>query len=281
MSDTVVEVRMTSGATDEDLLGVVDALEQLGASQLELAERAEPPRAWARLAHAVDEAERAVQDRLRGLAVVASVRAAPLTQMDWNSVARLGMRPASFGPLVVVPPGLPPPEDAELILEIDSGGAFGSGLHPSTALVLEQLVQLDLPSELLDLGTGTGILALAALRLGAQRAVGTDIDAEIIEVARRNALDNGLADRLELHVEAPDALGRQFPLVCANVLAAPLTDLAPKLVRALAPGATLLLSGLTHHQVDDVVAAYRNMGLWWVGQKEEQGWVSLALRPSW
>lgn len=280
MVDVVVEVRLAVGADDAALLAVVEALERAGAADLELAEQARPPRAWARFVDlSIEGARRRVQDGLQSASIVEQIRAAALTTQDWNSVAAFGLRAARFGSLTVVPPGLPAEGDA--VLEIDAGGAFGSGLHPSTALVLEWLASEPPPEVVLDFGTGTGILGLAALRLGAARAVGLDVDPTALRVAAANAAANGLEGRFEVHAGPLEALERQFPLVLANVLAAPLAALAPRLVRAIAPGATLVLSGLQPHQVEDVVRAYRDLGMWWTGQSERDGWVSLRLRPSW
>lgn len=275
----VVEVRLAGAAP---LLDAMEALEAAGAEALELLEEGAPPRAWGLFPPEAAGLEAAVQAELRSRGVEgAAVRASPLVRSDWASVVQLGLRPAVFGDLAVVPPGCPAPAGVRHALTIETDGAFGSGLHPSTALVLARLAERPPVPRLLDLGTGTGILALAALAWGTEEAVGTDIDPAALAVARRNAAAAGLQDRLTLLAGGPEVVSGQFPRVVANVLAAPLADLAPQVVRLLAPGAELLLSGLQPHQVDEVARAYRDRGLWWVGETEDRGWVSLELRPSW
>jgi len=276
----VVEVRLAEGA-GAPVLEAMDALEAAGAEALEVLEEGDPPRVWGLLSGAAPAVERAVQDELRARSVVGvELRVSPVERADWASVVQLGLRPVVFGDLAVVPPGCPAPAVAH-VLTIETDGAFGSGLHPSTALVLERLAGLEPVPAMLDLGTGTGILALAALAWGTDRVVGTDIDPTALVVAARNAAAAGLQDRLTLLAGGPEVVHGQFPRVVANVLAAPLAELAPQVVRLLAPGAQLILSGLLPHQVDEVVRAYRDRGLWWVGETADRGWVSVELRPSW
>jgi ribosomal protein L11 methyltransferase len=127
-------------------------------------------------------------------------------------------------------------------------------------------------------GTGTGILAFGALLLGAERAVGTDNDPEALRVADENAALNGLADRLVLTDAEPDGIGEQFPLVVANILSEPLIAMAPKLASRVAPGGTLVLSGVLGVQAEDVARAYEAAGL--VGRviTPRNEWVRIELR---
>lgn len=183
-----------------------------------------------------------------------------------------------FGPLRVEVSTAPHAYESEGLL-IDPGPTFGSGLHPSTALLLQVLVERR-PSLVLDVGTGSGILALAALRLGARRAVGTDLESQFLEVARANAQRNRLSG-FETRLEAPEDLGEQFPFVVANILPSELADLAPRLIQAVAPRGSLWLSGLRNGQEPPVVQAYRALGVHTVGRRDSGPWCALELCPSW
>lgn len=199
-----------------------------------------------------------------------------LTQADWDSVACVEGMVRWFGPLRLAVTQAPTKEG----LHIEAGAAFGTGLHPSTALLLDVLVERR-PSEVLDVGTGSGVLALAALRLGAKRATGIDVDADSIEVARANAVRNSLDAKLRLSTQPLASLETRYPVVLANILPAELTALADGLIRVLGPEASLWLSGLQPVHVDEVAAAYRHRGLRVVGTRIRDGWAALEIVPSW
>ena len=148
------------------------------------------------------------------------------------------------------------PADAETVLLLDPGLAFGTGTHPSTWLCLEWLTQQDLRGRtVLDYGCGSGILAIAALLLGAERAVGVDIDPQALTATLDNARVNGVAERVQ--VMLPDAFTpAPYQVVLANILANPLIALAPRLAECTATGGVLALAGLLDRQADEVRAAY-------------------------
>lgn len=153
------------------------------------------------------------------------------------------------------------PKDAEVpgepVLRLDPGLAFGSGSHPTTRLCLEWLAGQDLAgARVLDYGCGSGVLALAALKLGASRALAIDHDPQALLATRENAAYNALADE-RLDVGPPAALeDALFDVVLANILANPLIELAPRLTGALAPSGVLVLSGMLEDQAAGVVAGY-------------------------
>lgn len=180
--------------------------------------------------------------------------------VDWSTHWREHFKPLDFGPLWVVPTWLEAPAGARAVLRMDPGMAFGTGSHETTALCLERIAELSPIASLLDVGTGTGILALSALLLGAKRAVGTDNDPDALAVATENAALNGLADRLELSGRTPDSLGDRFSVVVANILAEPLITLAPKIAAAVASGGHLILSGILAPQAAAVAEAYEALG---------------------
>jgi ribosomal protein L11 methyltransferase len=161
---------------------------------------------------------------------------------------------------------------------------FGTGLHPTTALcleLLEELVPQDSPSGVLDVGTGSGVLAIAALVLGVPRAMAIDIDPEAVRVAADNARRNGVGDRLEVSHGGPDELTDAWPLVLANVLAAPLIEMAPVLVRRVAHRGQLVLSGIPQSVDEEVVRAFRRLGMWHARTSARGGWAAVLLRASW
>lgn len=147
-------------------------------------------------------------------------------------------------------------EPGAIVLLLDPGLAFGTGTHPSTYLCLEWLAQADLKGKtVLDYGCGSGILAIAALLLGAERAVCVDIDPQALTATLDNARVNGVEARVQ--VLLPEAFEpAEYGVVLANILANPLIGLAPLLARCAAQGAGLALAGLLERQADEVRAAY-------------------------
>lgn len=178
-----------------------------------------------------------------------------LADRVWERAWMDDFRPMRFGRLWVCPAGMSPDTgDDATVVRLDPGLAFGTGRHATTALCLEWLSELPLAGRcVLDFGCGSGLLAIAALRLGADRVLAVDIDEQALAATRTNAAANGVADRVEL-AGAPDA--QRYDVVVANVLAGPLVRLAPTLAAALRPGGVIGLSGILEQQVDEVIAAY-------------------------
>lgn len=184
-----------------------------------------------------------------------------LADRPWERVWLEDFKPTRFGRrLWICPRGHPAPTPKGVVVELDPGLAFGTGQHPTTALCLEWLDGAELGgSVVLDYGCGSGILAIAALRLGASHAVALDHDPQAIEATRANAAANGVAAQLSTcGPEEVAGLGGRLPadLVVANILAGPLVELAPTLLEALRPGGTLVLSGVLTDQVTTVQGAY-------------------------
>jgi ribosomal protein L11 methyltransferase len=204
----------------------------------------------------------------------------PATGRDAGSVWVLSPRPISIGALRIVPAHT----DAEPGLRLVDAAAFGTGLHPTTALcleVLEEEVRIAPPDSVLDVGTGSGVLALGALMLGVPRALGIDIDDEALRIALENARINALDERLQLARGGPETVTGTWPLVLANVLPAPLIEMAPALVRRLGHHGQLVLSGIPSAIERDVDQAYRHLGMRRMRVTSRAGWVALVLRASW
>jgi ribosomal protein L11 methyltransferase len=205
----------------------------------------------------------------------------PATVRDAGSVWILSPHPIRVGRIRIVPAHITAEPDA---LRLIDAGAFGTGLHPTTALCLEALddaVSIVRPDAVLDVGTGSGVLALAALLQGVPRAVGVDIDDDALRVAAENARINGLSKRLQLARAGPEAITGAWPLVFANVLAAPLIEMAPMLVRRVGHHGQLVLSGIPVSVEQDVHDAYRRLGMQRLRTTSRAGWAALVLRASW
>lgn len=200
----------------------------------------------------------------------------PARMLDWDSVWAGAVRPFRVGSLRFAPGGEPGPD--RLALEL---GAFGTGVHPSTRLCLERLVEHPPRGVVLDVGTGTGILALASLRLGADRAVGVDTDPEAVAVARHNAERNGLADRFEARTTPVSGLRERYDRVLANLLAAPLVEMADALVRVVGAQGELSLAGFPVGQADEVADPFIRRGMRRIHGAEAQGWARVDLAPPW
>jgi ribosomal protein L11 methyltransferase len=216
--------------------------------------------------------------RAEGLEPI-EVRTHAYEDVDWATQWRTHFKPLRVGRLDVLPSWCAAPDDAGALLWLDPSTAFGTGLHPTTRLCLERMQAGPTPETILDLGTGSGILALGALVLGTPRAVAIDNDPEAIRVALENADRNRLTERIRLEThDAPETWpDAQYALVLANILAEPLTELASAIAARVAPGGRLVLAGLLVEQGDAVEAAYRKAGLRPVGRFEEGEWVALEL----
>jgi ribosomal protein L11 methyltransferase len=181
-----------------------------------------------------------------------------------------------FGRRLWVSPHHEAVEDADAaVVYLDPGLAFGTGTHATTALCLEWLdSNLYRDSSVIDYGCGSGILALAAARLGARSAACFDIDPQALLATRDNAVANGVSERIEIH-ESPVDLPKQVDVLLANILSAPLCALAAGFAALVRPGGSVVLAGLMEHEVSEVTEAYR---AWFhidrFGTRE--GWVCLA-----
>ncbi len=186
-----------------------------------------------------------------------------IADADWERAWMDQFKPMPFGrrlwiyPWNITPPSLNERGDEELVVvRLDPGLAFGSGTHPTTTLCLEWLDGLELAGKtLIDYGCGSGILAIAALKLGAARAVGVDNDPQAILASTDNASRNGVADRLEVFLPE-DFKNAAADVLIANILAGPLAELAPTFAAAAKPGAPFAISGILQGQEEELLLRY-------------------------
>jgi ribosomal protein L11 methyltransferase len=253
-----------------------------------------PARGWT-----VEISFRAVPDRelVRQLVARAGGKAAArtltfetLADRDWVRSSLAGLRPVEAGRFVVH--GSHDRRSAarnRIGIEIDAALAFGTGHHGTTRgclLALDRILKAHRPRRVLDLGTGTGVLAIAAAKVLPARVLASDIDPVAVTTARANARANAVGDRVEV-VRAGGVDGRRFALlapfdlVFANILLGPLRRLARPLCRLMAPNARVILSGLLPSQANAALAAYAAQGLRLERRLALDGWVTLVLiRPS-
>ena len=269
---------------------IVQPLRLLRDPDDELSVRDDPAAGYAVVAHVQDEpgAGAAVESTERalwhlqafGLRHIGQLRVREVDGSDWEDAWKAHYAPQRIGRVVVVPSWLDEPIEAdEVAIVLDPGMAFGTGLHPTTRGCLELLQGVaPMPSAVLDVGCGSGILALAALKLGAERATAVDTDPLAVEATLANAARNGLGDRLAASVGTlPDRPAERFPLVLANLVAAVLVELAPRLAAHLAPGGTLLAGGIIAPKADAVLHAMDAAGLQALRRRDDGEWVSLAV----
>ena len=210
-----------------------------------------------------------------------------LADRDWEREWMDDFTPLRMGQrLWIVPSWHEPPEADAVNLILDPGLAFGTGTHPTTALCLEWLDELAVAGHLteqtiLDVGCGSGILAIAALKLGASHADATDIAPQALQASRDNAERNGIAES-GLNLYYPEQLSDSgdYPIVTANILAGPLVELAPMIAGHVAPGGRIALSGVLANQADEVYEAYAAQGIAMDEPVIREGWVRLSgVRP--
>ncbi len=216
----------------------------------------------------------------------------PIADQNWMEAWKVRYQPIEIGEkLIIVPVWMDSPNPERIAVRIDPGMAFGTGTHPSTQLCLELLENsyeaLNGFKEMnvIDLGCGSGILAVAALKMGAKKAIGVDIDEQAITNSRENAENNAInSDTLILGVgSVTELLAGQFsythaPLIFANILAPVLIRLFDAgMAKLVAPGGRLILAGILDHQADDVLAAAQKQGLQFIEKRQIADWVALTV----
>ncbi len=203
----------------------------------------------------------------------------PVRDTDWVRETQSQFAPTRISErLWIVPSWHQPPDEQALVVRLDPGVAFGTGTHPTTQLCLAWLdATLSPGASVLDYGCGSGILAIAAAKLGAGVVMGVDIDPHALVAARANSRANGVdASYTDSHGLSQSTI--TFDVVLANILSNPLKLLAPALAARVAPRGSLVLSGVLERQADEVIAVYRDadatlpLEVW----RADDGWVCLV-----
>ena len=215
------------------------------------------------------------------LAPVSQLRQRLVTEAEWRHAWKDFFHVLSVGGRIVVCPTWREhvAEPSEVVIHLDPGMAFGTGHHPTTRMCLEIIEQTLTPGDrVLDFGSGSGILSIAAVKLGAESALGLEIDPIAVKAGRANIDLNGLQGAVEIvqgTLPSPSAAAQSFDLVVANVSARVIIDLTAHLVECVAPGGTLLASGIIEKHLPDVLAALQASGATIEDQFVDGDWVAL------
>jgi len=249
----------------------------------------------------LDETRQKLEESLYYLGMIQPLPApafTPIADQNWMEAWKSHYQPIPIGKkLIIVPVWMDSPQPDRIAIKIDPGMAFGTGTHPTTQLCLELLETLTEddgrwtvglrsavhdPRSVIDIGCGSGILSVAALKLGAQQALGVDIDEAAIKNSRENADNNGVSSAAFLlglgsveEIKAGKFAFNQAPLVLANILAPVLIRLFEAgMTDLIAPGGAIILSGILDHQADGVAASAKKHGLAQVEQRQMGDWVA-------
>lgn len=266
----VIEAGIETGAADEPHYGIIQAyVTTLNPSSEE-----------------VDEIVRKISSYLENLAEIFKLPVPELSsdiivEQDWGKSWKEYFRPLKIVPGLVISPsweeyvGLP----EETVIVMDPGMAFGTGHHATTALCLELLQKISQQAPLgnvLDVGTGTGILAMASAHFGAAQVLGIDNDQDAVEAAKGNVRNNQLEQKVSISNAPLAAVPDLFDTIVANIISSVLLDMAENLVKLMAPGGSLVLSGiLAGEQADDIIAAFRACGMSLREKRQQKEWVAL------
>lgn len=206
----------------------------------------------------------------------------PVPQEDWLHKWKEGFEATNVGDRLIVSPSWKVPRDSNdrLVIQIDPGMAFGTGTHETTRLCLEAIERYWVGGTLLDVGTGTGILAIAAaLLMPGSRVVAIEVDPQALEVARENAAINGVSESIEfLEAQPRDFAGGTFNLVVANLTAEVIVDLANDLAVCLNSSGILVLSGILIVLAADVERALSDCGLSVIEKRKDGEWCAIIAR---
>lgn len=205
-----------------------------------------------------------------------------LEDEDWGSNWKKHFTPFAVTPGLIIKPTWEEyrPAEGELVIEMDPGMAFGTGHHATTSLCLGFMrsVLESRPGTVLDVGTGTGILAMAAALFGATEVMAIDNDPEAVAAAVDNVAHNGLRDRVTVDITPLESLAGEYSLVVANIIHDALLLLAPDLTRLTAAGGSLVLSGILKEvQADNIIRNYEAIGFSCLGREEKGEWAALHL----
>ena len=220
------------------------------------------------------------KERLEASGIPYELATNGVEQEDWQNAWKKYYHAMDIGKRLAIVPGWEQYDTDRTAITMDPGMAFGTGTHETTALCLEVLDERVRGGErVLDIGPGSGILAIAALKLGAAAAEGVDIDPMCVRTAGENAARNGVEDRLTVLVgDLSDKASGVYDLITANIVAAAILSLAPHVPALLAPGAVFIASGIIDTRKEEVLAGLRAAGLEPFDVREKRGWVCIVCR---
>ena len=220
------------------------------------------------------------KERLDAAGIPYELTTAGVEQEDWQNAWKKYYHAMDIGKRLAIVPGWEEYETDRTVITMDPGMAFGTGTHETTSLCLEVLDERVRGGErVLDIGTGSGILAIAALRLGAACAEGVDIDPMCVRTAGENAQRNGVQDRFTVLVgDLSDKASGVYNIITANIVAAAILSLAPHVPALMAPGAVFVASGIIDTRKEEVLAGLRGAGLDPFEVREKRGWVCSVCR---
>lgn len=219
-----------------------------------------------------------LNSRLIAAGVTYTLSVTGIEQEEWETAWKKYYHAMEIGQRLAICPSWEEYQGDRTVIRLDPGMAFGTGTHETTSLCLAQLDQLVQGGErVLDIGTGSGILAIAALLLGADSADGVDIDPMCVRTAKENAQMNGVEDRFQVLVgNLSEKVTGTYQIITANIVASAIISLAPCIPALLAEGATFIASGIIDTRRDEVIQAVEQAGLCIKQVKEQNGWVALV-----
>ncbi len=266
------DIRLTVAKSDADNAEAVATMIAEGGIYIE--DYSDIEQQVAEIAH-VDLIEQELLDKPR-------VETEGVEQEDWQNGWRKYYHPLEIGKRLAVVPSWQEYDTDRVKLVLDPGLAFGTGGHETTSLCMEALDERVQGGErVLDIGTGSGILAIAALKLGAAVAEGVDIDPVAVRTAGENAALNGVQDKLTVLVgDLSDKASGQYDIITANIVANAILSLAPAVPGLMADGATFIASGIIDSRKDEVIAGLEKAGLAVVEVKEKRGWECIVCKKA-
>ena len=228
------------------------------------------------------EALEFLKERLTAAGIEYKAGSDGVNDSDWNENWKKYFHATEIGKRLTIVPSWEEYDNREnrVLLHIDPGAAFGTGTHATTSLCLELLQDyIKDGSAMLDIGCGSGILAIASVLLGAESAVGVDIDAQSVKTARENAEINGVSDRTEFIVgDLAEKVSGRFPVVCANIVADVVIRLLDGAEKYIADGGVLIVSGIIDIRENDVLEAAKKHGYEISQKRYRDNWCAFALR---
>jgi ribosomal protein L11 methyltransferase len=211
-----------------------------------------------------------------GLGPIGELQVREVADEEWLETWKASFKPIRVGAFLVRPTWSDADPGEAIVLSLDPGMAFGTGLHPTTQACLRALSRIDVAGKrVADVGTGSAILAIACAKRGAREVVAVDIDEVAAREAKENVARNGVG--IDVGVGSASDLVGTFDVVLANIVAAVLQKIAPHLAAHLGPGGRLVVAGIIATEEDEIRAAFAGHGLRPVGREQEGDWVTLEL----